>query len=119
MAGCRTSGSSGPPSHQHQLTILSIFPFFEAALRNEQILSLGTLAAGAAHKLGTPLGTMAVVIRELELSHAGNDADLQDDLRLLREQVEHCKQTISQILASAGQARDESLRSMPLDPTQN
>lgn len=86
----------------------------EAALRNEQILSLGTLAAGAAHKLGTPLGTMAVVIRELELSH-GNDAELKDDLRLLREQVEHCKQTISQILASAGQARDESLRSMPLD----
>jgi hypothetical protein len=28
----------------------------EAALRNEQILSLGTLAAGAAHQLGTPLG---------------------------------------------------------------
>jgi signal transduction histidine kinase len=39
----------------------------EAALRNEQILSLGTLAAGAAHQLGTPLATMAVVIRELEL----------------------------------------------------
>jgi len=87
----------------------------EAALRNEQILSLGTLAAGAAHKLGTPLGTMAVVIRELELSHAGDNTELKDDLRLLREQVEHCKQTISQILASAGQARDESLRSMPLD----
>lgn len=86
----------------------------EAALRNEQILSLGTLAAGAAHKLGTPLGTMAVVIRELELSHGGN-VELGSDLRLLREQVEHCKQTISQILASAGQARDESLRSMPLD----
>lgn len=86
----------------------------EAALRNEQILSLGTLAAGAAHKLGTPLGTMAVVIRELELSHGSNN-ELKDDLRLLREQVEHCKQSISQILASAGQARDESLRSMPLD----
>jgi two-component system sensor histidine kinase RegB len=41
----------------------------EEVLRNEQILSLGTLAAGAAHQLGTPLGTMAVVIRELELNH--------------------------------------------------
>lgn len=86
----------------------------EAALRNEQILSLGTLAAGAAHKLGTPLSTMAVVIHELELSHGSND-ELRDDLRLLREQVEHCKQTISQILASAGQARDEQLRTIPLD----
>jgi two-component system sensor histidine kinase RegB len=70
----------------------------EDALRNEQILSLGTLAAGAAHQLGTPLGTMAVVIRELELNHGGN-AEL----------------TISQILASAGQERDESQRSLALD----
>ncbi len=86
----------------------------EAALRHEQILALGTLAAGAAHKLGTPLGTMAVVIRELELTHAGDGA-LKDDLGLLRQQVEQCKQTLSQMLASAGQARDESRQAQPLD----
>ncbi len=86
----------------------------EASLRDEQILSLGTLAAGAAHQLGTPLGTMAIIIRELELNHGGN-AELQEDLLLLREQVDRCKQTISQILASTGQSRDESLRSMGLD----
>lgn len=86
----------------------------EAALRNEQILSLGTLAAGAAHKLGTPLGTMAITIRELELSRGG-DTELLEDLGLLREQVAQCKLTISQILASAGQAREESMRTMPLD----
>jgi two-component system, sensor histidine kinase RegB len=86
----------------------------EAALRHEQILSLGTLAAGAAHKLGTPLATMAVVIRELELGH-GDPTEQKEDLRLLRQQVDLCKQTISQILASAGQARDESLLSVPLD----
>lgn len=86
----------------------------EMALRHEQILSLGTLAAGAAHQLGTPLGTMAVVIRELELRHADND-ELKDDLRLLREQVKQCKLTISEILASAGQARGEDLQSMALD----
>lgn len=86
----------------------------EAALRHEQILALGTLAAGAAHKLGTPLGTMAVVIRELELTHAG-DGELQEDLGLLRQQVEQCKQTLSQMLASAGQARDDSLQPCPLD----
>ena len=89
----------------------------EAALRHEQILSLGTLAAGAAHNLGTPLGTMAVIIHELEINHAndGSNPELKDDLRLLREQVDHCKQTISQILASAGQTRDESLQAMALD----
>ena len=86
----------------------------EAALRNEQILSLGTLAAGAAHQLGTPLATMAVVIRELELN-PGDHAELKEDLALLRQQVDRCKQTISQILASTGQGRDESLRSLALD----
>ncbi len=86
----------------------------EAVLRDEQILSLGTLAAGAAHQLGTPLATMAVVIRELELNHGGN-AELKEDLLLLREQVDRCKQTISQILASAGQNRDGSPPSMALD----
>lgn len=32
----------------------------EAALRNERVVALGNLAAGAAHELGTPLATMAV-----------------------------------------------------------
>lgn len=86
----------------------------EAALRHEQILALGTLAAGAAHKLGTPLGTMAVVLRELQIGRA-DDAELQDDLGLLRQQVEHCKHTLTQILASAGQARDAGLSAVPLD----
>ena len=86
----------------------------EEALRNEQILSLGTLAAGAAHQLGTPLGTMAVVLRELELNH-GDDAELREDILLLREQVDRCKQSISQILASTGHGRDDGLQSLPLD----
>ncbi|MEE9222711.1 MAG: sensor histidine kinase, partial [Nitrosomonadaceae bacterium] len=38
----------------------------EQALRDEQLIALGTLAAGAAHELGTPLSTMAVVSRELQ-----------------------------------------------------
>jgi len=86
----------------------------EKALKNEQILALGTLAAGAAHKLGTPLSTMAVVLHEAELTHA-DDAELRDDLQLLRTQVDECKKILSQTLASAGQARDEGSRRIPLD----
>ena len=38
----------------------------EEILRNERIVALGTQAAGAAHEMGTPLSTMAVVIGELQ-----------------------------------------------------
>lgn len=86
----------------------------EAALKNERILALGTLAAGAAHQLGTPLSTMAVVLRETELTHAG-DPELAADLQLLRAQVDECKKILSQTLASAGQARDDEAREMALD----
>ncbi|MDS4076885.1 MAG: ATP-binding protein [Candidatus Accumulibacter sp.] len=86
----------------------------EAALHDEQILALGTLAAGAAHQLGTPLATMAVVLGELEHTHADDEA-LQQDLSLLRGQVDRCKQTLSQILASAGQTRGEALHSLAID----
>jgi two-component system, sensor histidine kinase RegB len=86
----------------------------EAALKNEQILALGTLAAGAAHKLGTPLSTMAVVLHEAELAHT-DDAELCEDLQLLRTQVDECKRILSLTLASAGQARDEASCRIALD----
>ncbi|WP_291993427.1 ATP-binding protein [Candidatus Accumulibacter sp. ACC003] len=86
----------------------------EVVLRDEQILSLGTLAASAAHQLGTPLATMAVVIRELQLNH-GEQQELQEDLQVLRGQVDRCKQTIAQILASTDHSRAENRRAVALD----
>lgn len=76
----------------------------EETLRNERIVALGTLASGAAHELGTPLATMAVVTRELQRDYAADPA-LVEDLKLLREQVDHCKRILSGLLASAGQTR--------------
>ncbi len=70
----------------------------ENMLRNEQILGLATLAAGAAHELGTPLSTLAVLSRELELECADRP-DLQEDFRLVRAQVAACKEIIQRMLA--------------------
>lgn len=87
----------------------------EASLRNEQILALGTLAAGAAHQLGTPLATLAVLLREMELEHGDRDAQLAEDLALARQQVAHSKDILSRILADAGHQRGEGGQAQPLD----
>jgi two-component system sensor histidine kinase RegB len=81
----------------------------EEILRNERIVALGTQAAGAAHELGTPLSTMAVVIGELQ-----NDISAQpgwrDALGILNEQVRGCKRILDKILADAQASRANSLQ---------
>ena len=86
----------------------------EEALRSERIVALGTLAAGAAHELGTPLSTMAVVLGDLAKDHSSEPA-LSADISMLRQQVDVCKQTITRMISAAGQARAEGGRAEPLD----
>ena len=86
----------------------------EDELRNERIVALGTLAAGAAHELGTPLSTMAVLAREMERD-ASAASPLRDNLRVLREQIDRCKSILSSLSASAGAARAEGGRRLRLE----
>ncbi len=83
----------------------------EQALRDERVVALGALAAGAAHELGTPLATIAVLVGELERD-ASIDADARTDLALVREQVALCKGIISGMAQRSGAARAESLRAL-------
>ena len=73
----------------------------EEILRNERIVALGTQAAGAAHELGTPLSTMAVVIGELQHDVADTQPALRDSLSILDEQVRGCKRILDKIMANA------------------
>ena len=86
----------------------------EQALRDEQLIALGTMAAGAAHELGTPLATMAVVSREIQNDHADNQ-ELQKNMGILRDQITQCKRTLTQLLADAGQTRTEDASGQTVD----
>lgn len=73
------------------------------AARQERLASLTTLAAGAAHELATPLGTIATAAVELELalgSGAFPDA-IAEDARLVRRQVERCRDILDQMSGRA------------------
>jgi two-component system sensor histidine kinase RegB len=85
----------------------------ERALRDEQLIALGTLATGAAHELGTPLATMAIVTGELKRSYNLPDP-VQDKLQILQSQVLRCKEALSVISASAGTAQAEGGNVVPV-----
>jgi two-component system sensor histidine kinase RegB len=85
----------------------------EKALESERMLALGTLATSAAHELGTPLATMAVISKELTQEYA-NQPELLAQLGVLQKQVSRCKEILSSITRSAGQARADAMQGLPL-----
>lgn len=74
------------------------------AARTERLMSMTTLAAGAAHELSTPLGTIALASKELERSAAHVAPGLVDDARLIRSEVDRCRAILDQMSGRAGGA---------------
>jgi two-component system sensor histidine kinase RegB len=71
----------------------------ELVLAREQHLSqLDGLAAAAAHELGTPLSTIAVVAKELQRA-LGDASPHAQDLKLLREQTQRCREILGKLSA--------------------
>jgi len=68
-----------------------------AALAHEQrMASLGALAAAAAHELGSPLSTIALVAREMQ-REVEHDDPLKPDVELLVEQAERCREILTRL----------------------
>jgi two-component system sensor histidine kinase RegB len=72
----------------------------EELLKAERLLQLGTMAASAAHELGSPLSSMAILTDELALGTEGkNDTRL---LNQMRDQIERCKAVLARMTQEAG-----------------
>ena len=64
--------------------------------REQQLHALDGLAAAAAHELGTPLGTIVLVSKELGKS-LPPDSPLIEDLQLMRSQAERCREILQKL----------------------
>ena len=83
----------------------------DRAARNERLAAVTTLAAGAAHELGTPLATIAVAAKELERAIRRPDLDaarLAEDATLIRSELDRCRSILNRLAADSGQGPGEA-----------
>jgi two-component system sensor histidine kinase RegB len=84
--------------------------------RSEKIEALGTLAAGAAHELATPLSTIAVVAKEVEQAVDEQSVefpefvDIVEDVQLIRNQLARCRAILDRMAGHAGETIGESIK---------
>jgi two-component system sensor histidine kinase RegB len=82
-----------------------------------KLASIATLAAGAAHELGTPLGTIAVAAKEMErqASRIPGAEGLLDDAKLIREELERCRVVLDRMATSGGEHVGEAITSISVE----
>ncbi len=73
-------------------------------INTEKLASLGQMAAGVAHELNNPLGTILLYTHLLGRKLADRD-DLRHDLKLLVDESQRCKRIIGMLLDFARQNR--------------
>jgi two-component system sensor histidine kinase RegB len=81
----------------------------QQAAEEEHIVRMGLLASGAAHELGTPLASLAVILNDWQhMPHIAADPDLAAEVKEMQAEVGRCKAIVTGILLSSGEARGEA-----------
>jgi len=79
--------------------------------RQARLAALTTLAAGVAHELGTPLGTIAIAAKELQRTAekmGPQCAGIYQDATLIREEVNRCRRILDQMAGPSGSTLGEA-----------
>ena len=74
----------------------------EALMQSEKLASMGQLAAGIAHEVNNPLGVV-LMYAHLLLDDVKNNPALRDDLTMIAEQADRCKNIVAGLLHFARQ----------------
>jgi len=87
----------------------------DLSARHARLAALTTLAAGVAHELGTPLGTIAITAKELQ--HATEvlglrDSDIPQDAALIRQEVDRCRRILDQLAGPSGSSPGEDFQAL-------
>ncbi len=65
-----------------------------AATQDRQLAALGTLAAGAAHELGSPLGTVSMLVSDLAVM---SEPERREAITTIRQELQRCKHIVQQM----------------------
>ncbi len=92
--------------HENARVNLALVETQKILAQEAQVNALGSLAAAAAHELGTPLSTIQLTAREMvdELQ----DAPLKADAELILEEAFHCRDILSQIAKQASRTEESA-----------
>jgi len=76
----------------------------EALMQSEKLASMGQLAAGIAHEINNPLGVV-LMYSHILLEELSDDNQAHEDLSLIADQADRCKQIVSGLLDFARQTK--------------
>ena len=80
--------------------------------REQRLSALGALAAAAAHELGTPLATIAIVAKEM--AREAPTPQVKEDADLLIAQAARCREILRRLTDAPAEASDEVHERMSL-----